>query len=61
VVIGPVYVAEIAPAPIRGLCTTFYAGFAYCALVVAYFANYGAAVYQYGKPAQWVSLSSCLY
>lgn len=54
VVVGPIYVAEIAPAPIRGLCTCFYAGFAYLALVIAYFASYGAALQENGTPAQWV-------
>jgi MFS family permease len=30
VVIGPVYLSEIAPAPIRGLCTCAFTGELYC-------------------------------
>ena len=42
-VVGPVYLAEIAPAPIRGLCTCMFTGFVYIGIVLAYFANYGCA------------------
>lgn len=55
VVIGPVYLAEVAPAPIRGLATCFFSGFAYLSLVIAYFVNFGVARRQYGTAAQWVS------
>ncbi|CAG7945556.1 unnamed protein product [Penicillium nalgiovense] len=41
VVVGPVYLAEIAPASIRGLCTCVFTGFVYLGIVLAYFANYG--------------------
>lgn len=41
---GPVYIAEIAPAPIRGLCTCIFTGFVYLGIVLAYFANYGCQV-----------------
>lgn len=44
VVVAPVYLAEIAPASIRGLCTCVFTGFVYLGIVLAYFANYGAAV-----------------
>ncbi|KAK9358208.1 general substrate transporter [Lipomyces starkeyi] len=40
-VVAPVYLAEIAPASIRGLCTCVFTGFVYLGIVVAYFANYG--------------------
>lgn len=43
-VVGPVYIAEIAPAPIRGLCTCIFTGFVYLGIVLAYFANYGCQV-----------------
>lgn len=41
-VVGPVYIAEVAPASIRGLCTCFFTGAVYLGIVLAYFANYGA-------------------
>lgn len=44
VVVAPVYLAEIAPASIRGLCTCVFTGFVYLGIVLAYFANYGASV-----------------
>jgi len=44
-VVGPVYLAEIAPASIRGLCTCVFTGFVYLGIVIAYFANYGCAVH----------------
>ncbi|KAH7137742.1 general substrate transporter [Dactylonectria macrodidyma] len=43
-VVGPVYIAEIAPASIRGLCTCFFTGAVYLGIVLAYFTNYGCAV-----------------
>ncbi|KAI1073410.1 putative MFS quinate transporter [Whalleya microplaca] len=43
-VVGPVYIAEIAPASIRGLCTCIFTGFVYLGIVLAYFTNYGAQV-----------------
>ncbi|KAJ5677874.1 Major facilitator superfamily domain general substrate transporter [Penicillium maclennaniae] len=44
VVVGPVYLAEIAPASIRGICTCVFTGFVYLGILLAYFANYGCAV-----------------
>ncbi|KAJ5087144.1 hypothetical protein N7456_010760 [Penicillium angulare] len=44
VVVAPVYLAEIAPASIRGLCTCVFTGFVYLGIVLAYFANYGCEV-----------------
>lgn len=55
VVIGPIYIAEVAPAPIRGLATCFFSGFAYLSLIMAYFVKFGAALHQYGTMAQWAS------
>jgi sugar porter (SP) family MFS transporter len=41
-VVGPIYIAEVAPASIRGLCTCIFTGFVYLGIVLGYFANYGA-------------------
>ncbi|KAL6405788.1 putative quinate permease [Ilyonectria robusta] len=43
-VVGPVYIAEVAPASIRGLCTCFFTGTVYIGIVLAYFTSYGCAV-----------------
>lgn len=43
-VVGPVYLAEIAPASVRGLCTCIFSGFVYLGIVLAYFANYGCSL-----------------
>ncbi|KID90514.1 MFS quinate transporter [Metarhizium guizhouense ARSEF 977] len=40
-VVGPIYIAEVAPASIRGLCTCFFTGAVYIGIVLAYFTNYG--------------------
>ncbi|RJE24825.1 MFS quinate transporter [Aspergillus sclerotialis] len=45
VVVAPVYLAEIAPAAIRGLCTCVFTGFVYLGIVLAYFANYGCQIH----------------
>ncbi|KAM0328492.1 hypothetical protein ACHAQA_004899 [Verticillium albo-atrum] len=44
-VVGPVYLAEIAPASVRGLCTCMFTGFVYLGIVLAYFANYGCQIH----------------
>lgn len=55
-VVGPVYLAEIAPASIRGLCTCIFTGFVYIGIVLAYFANYGVASNLGDKShVRWVS------
>lgn len=41
-VVGPVYLAEIAPASVRGLCTCVFTGNVYLGINLAYWANYGA-------------------
>ncbi|VBB79730.1 Putative permease [Podospora comata] len=43
-VVGPGYIAEIAPANVRGLCTCIFTGFVYLGIVLAYFTNYGCQV-----------------
>ncbi|KAL4952298.1 general substrate transporter [Aspergillus filifer] len=45
VVVGPVYLAEIAPVAVRGLCTCVFTGCVYLGIVLAYFANYGCEVH----------------
>lgn len=42
---SPVYIAEIAPASVRGLCTCFFTGAVYLGIVLAYFTNYGASIH----------------
>ncbi|KAK3682070.1 major facilitator superfamily transporter quinate [Podospora appendiculata] len=44
-VVGPVYIAEIAPASIRGFCTCIFTGFVYLGIVLAYFTNYGSQLH----------------
>jgi sugar porter (SP) family MFS transporter len=44
-VVGPIYIAEIAPAAVRGLCTCFFTGAVYIGIVLAYFTNYGAHIH----------------
>lgn len=41
-VVGPVYLAEIAPASVRGLCTCVFTGNVYLGINLAYWSNYGA-------------------
>jgi MFS family permease len=43
-VVGPVYIAEIAPASVRGLCTCVFTGCVYVGILLAYFTNYGAQI-----------------
>lgn len=52
-VVGPVYIAEIAPASIRGLCTCIFTGFVYLGIVLAYFTNYGCQLHLDETPARW--------
>ena len=55
-VVGPVYIAEIAPASVRGLCTCFFTGAVYLGIVLAYFTNYGCQVNMGDNThARWVS------
>jgi hypothetical protein len=56
VVVGPVYLSEIAPAPIRGLCTCAFTGSVYLGILIAYFANYGTNINPAiaDTPARWL-------
>jgi MFS family permease len=40
-VIAPVYLSEIAPKSVRGLCTCTFSGSVYIGIMVAYFASWG--------------------
>ncbi|KAK3316608.1 putative MFS quinate transporter [Apodospora peruviana] len=54
-VVGPVYIAEITPASIRGLCTCIFTGFVYLGIVLAYFTNYGCQIHMGDNtPARWL-------
>ncbi|KAI9147578.1 Quinate permease [Paramyrothecium foliicola] len=53
VVVGPVYLSEIAPAQIRGLCTCIFTGFVYIGIMVAYFANWGTQTSMADTYARW--------
>lgn len=44
-VIAPVYIAEIAPRSIRGLCTCVFAGAVYIGIMLAYFAVWGSSLH----------------
>lgn len=45
VVCGPVYLSEVAPKAIRGLCNGVFAGAVYFGIMLAYFAHYGTALH----------------
>lgn len=42
-VVGPTYLAEVAPKAIRGMLTNIFAGSVYFGVMLAYFANWGCA------------------
>ncbi|KFY36465.1 hypothetical protein V494_05029, partial [Pseudogymnoascus sp. VKM F-4513 (FW-928)] len=44
-VIAPVYLSEIAPKSIRGLCTVAFGGSSYIGIMLAYFASWGASLH----------------
>jgi len=54
-VVAPVYLAEIAPASVRGLCTCIFTGAVYLGIMLAYFANWGCAINMHDGFARWVS------
>ncbi|KAG5418891.1 hypothetical protein I9W82_003609 [Candida metapsilosis] len=43
--IGPVYMSEVAPSPIRGMANCIFAGAVYFGIMLSYFANYGSALH----------------
>jgi MFS family permease len=56
VVVGPVYLSEISPAPIRGLCTCMFTGAVYIGILTAYLANWGAEMNLGESYNRWVIL-----
>ncbi|CCG83696.1 protein of unknown function [Taphrina deformans PYCC 5710] len=52
-VVGPVYLVEIAPRSIRGLCSGIFAGFVYIGIMLSYFATWGSSLHQTGR-VRWV-------
>lgn len=59
-VVAPVYIAEIAPASVRGLCTCFFTGAVYLGVVIAYVANYGTSRDLPNSIGRWVCYWSTL-
>ena len=57
VVVGPVYLSEISPAPIRGLCTCMFTGAVYIGILTAYLANWGAEMNLGDTYNRWVRIS----
>lgn len=53
-VVGPVYISEIAPASIRGLCTCAFTGAVYIGIVLAYCTNYGAGLHLKNTMNEWL-------
>jgi len=43
--VAPVYISEIAPKAIRGLCTCVFAGSVYIGIMLAYFASWGSSLH----------------
>lgn len=56
VVVGPVYLSEISPAPIRGLCTCAFTGAVYLGIMLAYFSVYGSELHIPESYNRWVRL-----
>ncbi len=55
VVCGPIYLSEVAPKSIRGLCNCIFAGAVYFGIMLAYFAHYGTALHISNSDRnQWV-------
>jgi MFS family permease len=44
-VVAPVYLSEISPKSIRGLCTTTFSGAVYIGIMLAYFASWGSSLH----------------
>ncbi|MCJ1424043.1 hypothetical protein MMC29_001930 [Sticta canariensis] len=53
-VVAPVYLSEIAPKSIRGLCTCAFSGSVYLGIMLAYFASWGSELHiNEGSSNQW--------
>jgi sugar porter (SP) family MFS transporter len=44
-VVAPIYLSEIAPKSVRGLCTTTFSGAVYIGIMLAYFASWGSSIH----------------
>jgi MFS family permease len=44
-VVAPVYISEIAPKGVRGLCTLVFSGSVYIGIMLAYFASWGSSLH----------------
>ncbi|KAH8602010.1 putative quinate permease [Bisporella sp. PMI_857] len=54
-VVAPVYLSEIAPRSVRGLCTCAFSGSVYIGIMLAYFASWGSQLHiKEGTANQWV-------
>lgn len=54
-VVAPVYLSEIAPKSVRGLCTCAFSGAVYIGIMLAYFASWGSALHiPKGVSNSWV-------
>jgi len=54
-VIAPVYISEIAPRSVRGLCTCVFAGSVYIGIMIAYFATWGSSLHiNQNTAASWL-------
>ncbi|KAL3422770.1 MFS quinate transporter [Phlyctema vagabunda] len=54
-VVAPVYLSEIAPKSVRGLCTCAFSGSVYVGIMLAYFASWGSQLHiPTGTANQWV-------
>lgn len=54
-VVAPVYLSEIAPKSVRGLCTCTFSGSVYIGIMLAYFASWGSELHiKAGTSNQWV-------
>ncbi|GME75300.1 unnamed protein product [Ambrosiozyma monospora] len=55
VVCGPVYLSEVSPKAIRGLCNNIFAGAVYIGIMLGYFSNYGVSLHiRDGDEKQWL-------
>ena len=60
-VIAPVYISEIAPKSIRGLCTCVFAGSVYIGIMLAYFATWGSSLHiNQDTPTSWI-VPTCIH
>ena len=53
-VVAPVYLAEVAPPSVRGLCTCAFTGAVYLGIMLAYLANWACSIRMRDGLARWV-------